>query len=72
MEKVEAFRANDGALFSTPDEAAEHEISLVWRARVEEFANTPLCPYPNGAHRGMVNKIIVAWERFKIEYKSKE
>lgn len=65
MEKIEAFKASDGALFATADECQEHEVSLLWRARVEEFCNSRFCPYPSGAQRSMVGKTVVGWERFK-------
>ena len=67
MEQVSAFKTSDGSLFATLDGAKEHEESLKWRERINEFANHRLCPYPSGAQRGMVNKIVVAWELFKNE-----
>jgi len=65
MEQVSAFKTSDGSLFSTLESAQEHEESLKWRSRIEEFSNHKLCPYPSGAQRGMLNKIVVAWELFK-------
>lgn len=65
MEQVTAFKASDGALFSTPDDCQDHEISLLWRQRIDEFSASGLNPYPNGAQAGIARKVIVAWERFK-------
>ena len=65
MEQVSAFKATDGALFSSPDDCQEHEVSLLWRSRIDEFTASGLNPYPSGAQAGMCRKIIVAWDRFK-------
>lgn len=65
MEEVTAFKASDGALFSNPGDCQEHEVSLLWRARIDEFTASGLNPYPTGAQAGMCRKIIVSWERFK-------
>lgn len=65
MKQVTAFEASDGALFSSADDCQEHEISLLWRSRIDEFTALGLNPYPSGAQAGMTKKIIVAWERFK-------
>ena len=66
MEQVTAFKASDGAIFETVDQCQEHEVSLLWRQRVDDFYASPLNPYPNGgAQSGMARKVIVAWERFK-------
>ena len=67
MDQVQAFRSTDGALFATADEARNHETAQQWRARLDVFAKHPLCPYPSGAQRGMLNKVVVAWERYKSE-----
>jgi hypothetical protein len=65
MEQVTAFKASDGALFGTADDCQEHEISLLWRQRIDEFTASGMNPYTQGAQAGMCRKIIVAWERFK-------
>lgn len=65
MEQVSAFRASDGALFADADGCQEHEVSLLWRTRVDEFSASGLNPYPTGTHAGMARKVIIAWERFK-------
>lgn len=61
VEQITAFKASDGAIFATADECQEHEVSLLWRQRIDEFTQSGLNPYPSG----MARKIIVAWERFK-------
>ncbi len=65
MEQITAFKASDGALFETGGDCQEHEISLLWRARIDEFTASGLNPYPLGAQASIGRKIIVAWERFK-------
>jgi hypothetical protein len=65
MKQVSAFEATDGALFATAEDCQEYEVSLLWRARIEEFTASGMNPYPTGAHAGMTRKIIVAWEMFK-------
>ena len=65
MEQITAFRASDGAIFGTADECQEHEVSLQWRARIDEFSASKLNPYPKGTQLGVARKIIVAWERYK-------
>ena len=64
-EKVQAFRAPDGALFESAADCTEHEAMLLWRDRIGEFLNDPLSPYQRGPHAGMTSKIIIAWELFK-------
>jgi len=65
MERIEAFKATDGALFATADECQNHEVSLMWRSRIAEFSASGQNPYPNGAQASIAARIIVAWERFK-------
>lgn len=65
MKEVTAFQASDGALFPSIEQCQEHEISLIWRERIDEFSASGLNPYPTGAHQGMCRKVIVAWEQFK-------
>jgi hypothetical protein len=65
MEQITAFRASDGAIFGSVDECQEHEVSLLWRSRINEFIASGLNPYPSGAQNGMARKVIVAWERYK-------
>jgi hypothetical protein len=65
MQRVQAYKASDGALFHTEEECREHEASLLWRDRIGEFLESPLCPYRKGAHVNMTQRIIVGWEQFK-------
>tara|TARA_R110000868_G_scaffold257825_1_gene515077 strand:+ start:463 stop:675 length:213 start_codon:yes stop_codon:yes gene_type:complete len=67
MKLIEAYQASDGALFPTSNQCQEHETSLQWRAKISEFMESDLCAYKRGAGYGMVNKIVVAWEQFKIQ-----
>ncbi len=69
VEKVEAYRASDGALFPSTQQCQEHEVSLVWRARIAEFMASTFCPYTTGTPAGISPKIIVAWEQFKEAHK---
>lgn len=63
MEQVTAFKSSDGAIFLTADECGEHEVSLLWRARIDEFNASGLNPYPSQST--MCRRVIAAWERFK-------
>ena len=65
MEQVTAYKATDGAIFGTQAECQEHEFSLMWRDRINEFSASGLNPYPSGAQHGMCKKVILAWEQFK-------
>lgn len=65
MESVQAYQATDGNIFKTITECQEHEISLVWRERIEEFNKSSSNPYPSGAQTGIVRKTIIAWETYK-------
>jgi hypothetical protein len=65
MEQVTAYMSSDGNIFATVDQCQEHEVSLLWRQRIDEFTASGLNPYPSGAQFGMTRKIIIAWERFK-------
>jgi hypothetical protein len=67
MQKVEAYQATDGELFTSAESCQEHETSLLWRDRLEEFQSSKFCPYPSGAQAGMLRKIVIGWERFKAE-----
>ena len=67
MEQVQAFAASDGALFLNAEHCQEHELSLIWRDRINKFSASGLNPYPNGAQAGIARKVIIAWERFKVE-----
>lgn len=71
MQQVEAFRASDGQLFETAELCLEHEASMVWRSRIDEFVASDLYPYrKKAAPTRMAEKVIVAWEAFKGSRKS--
>jgi hypothetical protein len=72
MEQITAYKASDGRLFETEREVKEHEASLYWRQRISKFLTTDLCPYRLGAQVGMVTKIVVAWEMFKVDELKKQ
>jgi hypothetical protein len=65
MEEVVAYKSSDGNLFSTVDACQEHEFSLLWRTRIDEFSGSTLNQYKGSAQAAMVRKTITAWERFK-------
>jgi len=65
MEQVTAFKASDGALFFTTNECQLHEISLVWRGRINEFLDSEINPFPAKGNAGTHKKVIIAWEQFK-------
>lgn len=65
MEAVQAYQASDGNIFKTITECQEHEISLIWRERIQEFNESGSNPYPSVTHASMVRKTIVAWETYK-------
>lgn len=67
MQQVMVFRTSDGALFENEEEGQEREASLMWRTRVAEFIQSPLCPYKNSAQATMAGNAIIAWEQFKTE-----
>ena len=67
MDKVEAYKASDGQLFETESECQEHEVSLVWQARIGEFVASDLFPFrKTGSQPTIAEKTIVAWEAFKV------
>jgi len=65
MEQVTAFKANDGLIFTTTLQCEEHEVSLRWREKVDEYINSEYCGYKAGVHRGMCYKMVIGWEQFK-------
>ena len=65
MEQVQAFKASDGSLFPTPVLCEDHEISLRWRERIDQYLGSDYCEYKVGTHRGMCYKMVLGWEQFK-------
>ncbi|MBU3944350.1 MAG: hypothetical protein KJ900_05270 [Proteobacteria bacterium] len=56
MEQVTAFKASDGTLFFTTNECQLHEISLVWRGRINEFLDSEINPFPAKGNAGTHKK----------------
>ena len=69
MEKVDAYKANDGTLHQTETECKAHEIGIQWRNTVNIFLNSSDNPYPSHAHRSIAANVIVHWETFKAKAK---
>lgn len=66
MEKVEAFKANNGKLFSSEEEAIAYEHSLVWTKKIAAYVKSADFPYEKGSTAaGMCPKIILGLEKFK-------
>jgi hypothetical protein len=65
MEQVTAFKASDGSLFNTPDDCQTHEVSLIWRSRINDFLESGMNPYPAKGHASVYRKVLIAWEQFK-------
>lgn len=65
MQEITAFMASDKTLFPTAAECEDYEYALKWRTKIEACIASPGFPYKSGAQRGMVFKIITAWERYK-------
>jgi len=66
MEEVRAYKTTDGKIFGYQEQALEHEESLKWIDKINEFSESTFCPYTSGAQNSMMAKTIVAWERFKV------
>jgi hypothetical protein len=65
MEQVTAFKASDGSLFNTSDDCQTHEVSLIWRSRINDFLESEMNPYPAKGHASAYRKVLIAWEQFK-------
>lgn len=66
MEKVDAFKANDGSLWKTEQECLAHEVTLKWKEKIENFLRWEHCPYRSGTAQGNMSfKLLSAWEMFK-------
>lgn len=63
--QVTAFRASDGKLFESEQDAKDYEFTLTWQGRIVEFIESGLCPYTANTQLGMVNRIVTCWELFK-------
>jgi hypothetical protein len=65
MERVAAYRAQDGKLFETPEDCLEYEFEITWTPQIVEFLQSPLNKYTQGTTLSIARNVIVAWERFK-------
>jgi hypothetical protein len=66
MEEVKAYRTTDGKIFPYKEQAQDHEDSLKWIGKINEFIKSTYCPYTTGAQSSMMVKTIVSWEKFKV------
>ena len=65
MEQVTAFKASDGTLFNTSNECQTHDISMVWRGRINDFLESEINSYPAKGNFTANRKVLIAWEQFK-------
>lgn len=70
-ERITAFKATDGKLFTTEKEANDHDHSLDWSAKVDQFFASGMAPYAKGTYSSMTEKVIIAWEQYKLSIKPK-
>ena len=66
MDKIEAYRTRDGHIFSTLEEAQNHESEMAWGIIISEYMGSTYCTYRQ-PQLGMVRKTIISWEKFKAE-----
>lgn len=66
MQKIEAYEASDGTLLRSESDCQEYETSLIWRGRIAEFMASELNPYYGPAQASIAQKVIIAWENFKV------
>lgn len=64
MEAIQMFRASDGTLFGSADEAATHEKILAHKAKIPEFLDS-LYPIKGrrSPARSIAEKTVEAWLR---------
>ncbi len=67
IETVKAYRASDGELFESEVEAERHQTFVDQKDLINEFINSDLNQYNNGAQRGIVAKTGVGWEMYKAK-----
>jgi hypothetical protein len=65
MEEVKAYKTSDGKIFPYMEQAQDHEDSLKWIGKINQFIESTYCPYTSGAQNSMMVKTVVAWEKFK-------
>lgn len=66
MHEIKAYQTKDGRIFSTAEEARDHEESIEWDKVIGVFMDSPYCPYRH-PQLSMVRKTIIAWERWKAD-----
>lgn len=66
MYEIKAYQTKDGRIFSTAEEAKDHEEALSWGIVLTAFMNSPYCTYRN-PQLAMVRKTILAWEKWKAD-----
>lgn len=71
MNEIKAYQTKDGKIFSTAEEAQDHEDALGWDLIIAEYASSPYCTYRQ-PQLSMVRKTIISWEKFKAERGLKE
>ena len=64
MYEIKAYQTKDGRIFSTIEEARDHEDAMSWGKEIDKFSKSTFCPY-SGVQLSIVRKTIVAWERYK-------
>lgn len=64
-EQITAFKASDGKLFPSLQEALEWEDERVWAEKIKMFFASGTAPYAEGTYSSMTRKVIIAWEKFK-------
>lgn len=65
MEKINAYRTKDGALFDNAVQAARHAESLVSGDVIEEFLNSELNRYQGRAQREIARSTVINWQLWK-------
>jgi hypothetical protein len=65
MQRVAAYRAQDGKLFEKPEECLEYEFELTWVPLIAEFLQSSFNKYTQGTTLSIARNVIVAWERFQ-------
>jgi hypothetical protein len=61
MKTIQAYQTEDGKVFQTEIEAANHEASKALMPEIEEFMISDACKYNNQAHAKICRNTVVAW-----------
>jgi hypothetical protein len=65
MQRIEAWQASDGKLFTNPDECKDYEFELTWIPLINEFLASAFNKYNQGNAGSIAKNAIIAWERFQ-------